>query len=39
MAQVRCLAEHHGERFAAYNGEFRRNAESHQLSAGARFNW
>ncbi|MBI5130255.1 MAG: autotransporter domain-containing protein [Rhodopseudomonas palustris] len=25
--------------FAAYNGEFRRNAESHQVSAGARFNW
>ena len=21
MAQVRCLAEHHGERFAAYNGD------------------
>ncbi|WP_445488085.1 autotransporter domain-containing protein [Rhodopseudomonas sp. RCAM05734] len=25
--------------FAAYNGEFRSNAESHQLSAGARFAW
>ncbi|WP_031335905.1 autotransporter outer membrane beta-barrel domain-containing protein, partial [Rhodopseudomonas sp. B29] len=25
--------------FAAYNGEFRRNAESHQVSAGARVNW
>ncbi|MBR1217425.1 autotransporter domain-containing protein [Bradyrhizobium sp. U87765 SZCCT0131] len=25
--------------FAAYNGEFRRNAESHQLSGGARFSW
>jgi outer membrane autotransporter protein len=25
--------------FAAYNGEFRSNATSHQLSAGARFNW
>jgi outer membrane autotransporter protein len=25
--------------FAAYNGEFRSNAESHQLSAGARFSW
>ncbi|WP_322516491.1 autotransporter domain-containing protein [Rhodopseudomonas palustris] len=25
--------------FAAYNGEYRSNAASHQLSAGARFNW
>ncbi|MBB1092680.1 autotransporter domain-containing protein [Rhodopseudomonas palustris] len=25
--------------FAAYNGEYRSNAISHQLSAGARFNW
>lgn len=25
--------------FGAYNGEFRSNATSHQLSAGARFNW
>jgi outer membrane autotransporter protein len=25
--------------FAAYNGEFRSNAESHQLSAGARLAW
>ncbi|MGO4711862.1 autotransporter domain-containing protein [Bradyrhizobium sp. 2TAF24] len=25
--------------FAAYNGEFRRNAESHQLSGGARLSW
>ncbi|MEW6645297.1 MAG: autotransporter domain-containing protein [Pseudomonadota bacterium] len=25
--------------FAAYNGEFRSNAESHQLSGGARFSW
>jgi subtilase-type serine protease len=25
--------------FAAYNGEYRDNATSHQLSAGARFNW
>jgi len=25
--------------FAAYNGEFRSNAESHQISGGARFSW
>lgn len=25
--------------FGAYNGEYRSNAVSHQLSAGARFNW
>ncbi|ABD88136.1 autotransporter domain-containing protein [Rhodopseudomonas palustris] len=25
--------------FAAYNGEFRSNATSHQISAGARMNW
>ncbi|WP_398482955.1 S8 family peptidase [Tardiphaga sp.] len=25
--------------FGAYNGEYRSNATSHQLSAGARFNW
>lgn len=25
--------------FGAYNGEFRSNATSHQLSAGVRFNW
>ncbi|MGP9811934.1 S8 family peptidase [Rhodopseudomonas sp. NSM] len=25
--------------FAAYNGEYRSNAASHQVSAGARFNW
>ena len=25
--------------FAAYNGEFRNNAESHQISGGARFSW
>ncbi|WP_420131118.1 autotransporter domain-containing protein, partial [Rhodopseudomonas sp.] len=25
--------------FAAYNGEYRSNATSHQVSAGARVNW